>query len=79
MMSKAVKIPGPDHPILVTPNPNRAVVTLVGKMIGDTTRALIQREACYAAVQYVPCEYVLCEDVDMAALSRTWSHIYCPY
>ena len=46
MPERVIKIPGPDHPILVTPNPNRAVVTLVAKVIADTTPALIQREAC---------------------------------
>jgi uncharacterized protein (DUF427 family) len=74
MHERTIKIPGPDHPISVTPNPNRVVVRLAGNVIGDTTRALTLREAGYPAVHYVPRE-----DVDMAALSRSDSHTYCPY
>ena len=74
MPERVIKIPGPDHPISITPNPNRVVVTLAGKVIADTTHALTLREANYPAVQYVPRE-----DVDMGALSRTESHTYCPY
>ena len=74
MPERVIRIPGPDHPISIAPNPNRVVVTLAGKVIADTRRALTLREANYPAVQYVPRE-----DVDMAALSRTDSQTYCPY
>jgi len=74
MSERVIKIPGPDHPISITLNPKRVVVKLAGKVIADTTRALTLREANYPAVQYVPRE-----DVDMAALSRSDSHTYCPY
>jgi uncharacterized protein (DUF427 family) len=74
MPERTVKIPGPDHPITVTANTNRVVVTLAGKVVVDTTRALTLREASYPPVQYVPRE-----DVDMAALKRTETHTYCPY
>ncbi len=68
------RIPGPDHPITITPNPTHVVVTLAGKIIADTTRALTLREASYPAVHYIPRA-----DVDMAALARTETHSYCPY
>lgn len=74
MSDKAIKIPGPDHPITVTRNPHRVVVTLDGKVIADTTEALTLREASYPAVQYIPRK-----DVDMAALERTDHASYCPY
>jgi len=74
MSTKTVKIPGPDHPIEVVPNPHRIVVTLAGKIIADTTSALTVREANYPAVQYIPRK-----DVDMAALSRSDHASYCPY
>ena len=74
MPERTIKIPGPDHPITIARNPKRVVVTLGGKIIADTTEALTLREAAYPAVQYVPRKHV-----DMAALSRTDTHTYCPY
>lgn len=73
-MSKTVKIPGPDHPITVTRNPNRVVVEIGGKILADTTEALTLQEANYPPVQYIPRK-----DVDMARLSRTDHATYCPY
>lgn len=74
MTQKTIKIPGPDHPITIEPNPHRVVVTLGGREIANTTAALTLREANYPAVQYVPRE-----DVDMTALERTDHGSYCPY
>lgn len=74
MSDKIIKIPGPDHPIAVEPNPRRVVVTLGGKVIADTTDALTLREASYPAVQYIPRK-----DVDMTALERSEHASYCPY
>jgi len=74
MSEKPRKIPGPDHPITVTPNPGRIVVTVAGKVVADSRNALTLREASYPAVQYIPRR-----DVDMAALQRTDHASYCPY
>ncbi|HWW26457.1 MAG TPA: DUF427 domain-containing protein [Caulobacter sp.] len=77
MTERPIKIPGPDHPITVTPNSRRVVVTLGGKVIADTrdTRdALTLREASYPPVQYIPRR-----DVDMTLLARTDHATYCPY
>lgn len=74
MISKAVKIPGPDHPITVTPNPARITVTLGGRVIADTRQALTLQEAAYPAAQYIPRA-----DVDMTLLERTEHATYCPY
>ena len=74
MADKAMKIPGPDHPISIEANPSRVVVTVGGKVIADTHDALTLREASYPAVQYVPRR-----DVDIAALSRSQHTTFCPY
>ncbi|MDR5747403.1 DUF427 domain-containing protein [Caballeronia sp. LZ029] len=73
-MDKAVKIPGPDHPITVEPSPMHVIVKAGGHVIVDTTRALSLREASYPEVLYVPRE-----DVDMTKLERTSHATYCPY
>src|SRR6478752_5555404 len=74
MPERPIKIPGPDHPITVTPNPRRVIVTLDGRTIADTREALTLKEASYPAVQYIPRK-----DVDMALLARTDHATYCPY
>jgi uncharacterized protein (DUF427 family) len=74
MSEKPRKIPGPDHPITVTPNPGRVVVTVAGKVVADSRNALTLREASYPPVQYIPRQ-----DVDMAALQRTDHASHCPY
>ena len=72
--TKAIKIPGPDHPISIERNPNRIVVSVAGRAIADTRSALTLREASYPPVLYVPRA-----DVDMALLLRTDHATYCPY
>jgi uncharacterized protein (DUF427 family) len=74
MTTKTIKIPGPDHPITIEPNPARVVVTLGGRVIADTRAALTLREATYPPVQYVPRK-----DVDMSLLETTSHATYCPY
>jgi uncharacterized protein (DUF427 family) len=74
MTERAIKIPGPDHPITIEPNPGRVVVTLGGRVIADTRAALTLREANYPPVQYIPRK-----DVDMAALIHSATATYCPY
>ena len=73
-MERPIKLPGPDHPITIEPNPARVVVTVAGRVIADTRSALTLREASYPAVQYVPRT-----DVDLSLLSRTSHATYCPY
>jgi uncharacterized protein (DUF427 family) len=68
------KVPGPDHPITIAPNPARVVVRVAGRVIADTRAALTLEEASYPAVQYIPRN-----DVDMALLERTDHATYCPY
>ena len=74
MAQRAVKVPGPDHPISIEANPSRVVVKVGGKVIADTRGALTLREAGYPPVQYIPRR-----DVNMAALTRSEHTTYCPY
>ncbi|HYG87189.1 MAG TPA: DUF427 domain-containing protein [Azospirillum sp.] len=69
-----MKIPGPDHPITVVPNPNRIRVVFAGRVVAETTRALTLKEATLPAVQYIPRE-----DADMALFERTTHATHCPY
>jgi uncharacterized protein (DUF427 family) len=72
--SRPVLTPGPDHPITVAPSSEHVVVTVAGRKIADTHRALALREADYPVVYYVPLD-----DVDRALLERTDHSTYCPY
>lgn len=74
MNTRQPKIPGPDHPITLTPNPARVLVRAAGALIADTRNALILREASYPPVHYIPRQ-----DVDMNLLTRTDHTTYCPY
>ena len=74
MTDKPVKIPGPDHPITITPETRHIVVKAGGQIIADTHRALSLKEASYPAVLYIPRE-----DADMSLLARTDHSTYCPY
>jgi uncharacterized protein (DUF427 family) len=69
-----MKVPGPDHPITISPNPKRVRVSAGGTVIADTARALTLKEASYPAVQYIPRE-----DIDMGLLSLTERTTHCPY
>ena len=69
-----MKLPGPDHPITITPNPRRVRVTAGDIVIAETTNALTLKEAKYPAVQYVPRQ-----DANMALLERTDRVTHCPY
>jgi uncharacterized protein (DUF427 family) len=74
MTDRAMKIPGPYHPITVAPNPDRIVVKVAGRVVADTQKALMLRESSYPGVLYIPRE-----DVDMTLLARTDHATYCPY
>jgi uncharacterized protein (DUF427 family) len=69
-----MKLPGPDHPITITPNPKRIRVIADGVVIADSTHALTLKEASYPAVQYLPRA-----DANQALLARTERVTHCPY
>lgn len=72
--TKTMKLPGPDHPITIEPNPRRVRVTWNGQVIAETTHALTLQEAAYDPVQYIPRA-----DVEMALLERSDHESHCPY
>ena len=72
--TRPVRIPGPDHPITITANPRRLVVSVAGRVIADTRAALTLREATYPPVHCIPRK-----DADMSLLERTDHATYCPY
>jgi uncharacterized protein (DUF427 family) len=69
-----MKIPGPDHPITIEPSPKRVRVSFNGRVVADTARALILREASLSPVYYIPRA-----DADMALFERTAHSTHCPY
>jgi uncharacterized protein (DUF427 family) len=74
VQAKAMKLPGPDHPITIEANSRRVRITWNGQIVADSKRALTLREAAYAPVQYIPRA-----DVKMALLKRSDHGTHCPY
>ncbi len=74
MSTKQRRVPGPDHPISIEPNPAHVVVRVAGKVIVNTRNALILQEASYPPVLYLPRS-----DADLSLLQRTDHATYCPY
>jgi uncharacterized protein (DUF427 family) len=73
-MAREIKIPGPDHPITVTPSTDHVVVRDGDRVIADTTKTLVLQESNYPAARYIPIA-----DVDESLLERTDTSTYCPY
>jgi uncharacterized protein (DUF427 family) len=69
-----MKIPGPDHPITIEPNPGRVRVVFNGRVVADSTRTLTLREASLRPVHYIPRA-----DADMSLLVRNAHASHCPY
>ncbi|HEY0300316.1 MAG TPA: DUF427 domain-containing protein [Rhizomicrobium sp.] len=69
-----MKQPGPDHPIAIERHQARVRVRLGHRIVADTTRALLLREAHYPGVYYIPRA-----DADMSLLQRTAHTSHCPY
>src|ERR1700678_3787235 len=63
---KEIKIPGPDHPITISPAEGKVRVTVAGRIVGESTRALRLEEKGYAPVYYLPRN-----DADMSLLVRS--------
>ena len=71
---KEIRIPGPDHPIKISPAGGRVRVTVAGRIVAESTRALRLEEKGYPPVYYLPRN-----DADMSLLVRTTHYTYCPY
>ena len=69
-----MKLPGPDHPITISPSSTRVRVRFSGKVVADTIEALVLREANYPPVYYIPRA-----DVDTSLLETSSHSTHCPY
>ena len=69
-----MKVPGPDHPISITPSGKHIRVTAGDVVIADTTKAVTLKEATYPEVFYIPRT-----DANMDAVTRTERVTHCPY
>jgi uncharacterized protein (DUF427 family) len=67
---KEIKIPGPDHPITISPPEGRVRVTVAGRIVAESTRALRLEEKGYSPVYYLPRS-----DADMSLLVRTTHYL----
>lgn len=74
MHDPRMKLPGPDHPITITPEPQRVTVRAAGQVLARSDRALVLREAGYPPVHYLPAA-----DVDLSRLGASTQVSYCPY
>jgi uncharacterized protein (DUF427 family) len=71
---KQIKIPGPDHPITISPAEGTVRVSVAGRIVAESTRALRLEEKGYPPVYYLPRS-----DADMSLLVRTMHYTHCPY
>lgn len=74
MADRQRKIPGPDHPIGIAPNPHRIRVLAGDLLLAESSAALTLSEASYAPVHYIPRA-----DVDMRHLKRSTHVTWCPF
>ena len=68
------KIPGPDHPITISPSEKHVRVRLGSDVIADTNDALDLQESTYPVVHYIPRSAV-----QMDRLVKTDRSTHCPY
>ena len=71
---KEIRIPGPDHPITISPAEGKIRVTVAGRIVAESTRALRLEEKGHPPVHYLPRS-----DADMSLLVRTNHYTHCPY
>ncbi|GBU17913.1 MULTISPECIES: DUF427 domain-containing protein [Methylobacterium] len=69
-----MKEPGPDHPIVVEPQPGTVRVRAGGRIVAESRAALRLTEASYPPVLYIPPG-----DIDGALLLPSERESYCPY
>jgi uncharacterized protein (DUF427 family) len=73
-MSRPVLQPSAEHPITVEQSTEKVTVTLDGRPLATTERALVLREADYPAAYYVPRE-----DLVADAFTSSDTSTYCPF
>ena len=71
---RQIKTPGPEHPITISPAEGTVRVSVAGRIVAESTRALCLKEKGYSPVYYLPRS-----DADMSLLVRTTHYTHCPY
>jgi uncharacterized protein (DUF427 family) len=71
---KQIRIPGPDHPITISPAGRTVRVTVAGRIVAESARALRLEEEGYPPIYYLPRS-----DADMSLLVETTHRTNCPY
>ena len=71
---KEIRISGPDHAITISPAEGKVRVTVAGRIVAESTRALRLEEKGYPPVYYLPRS-----SAGMSLLVRTTHYTYCPY
>ncbi|HVZ84702.1 MAG TPA: DUF427 domain-containing protein [Terracidiphilus sp.] len=71
---KEIRLPGPDHPITISPVKGTVRVTVAGRIVAESGRALRLEESVYPPVYYLPRN-----DADMSLFVSTVHSTYCPY
>lgn len=69
-----MKIPGPDHPITLTPFQGSVTVRFNDVVVAQTDKAVKLEEAKYLAVFYIPRS-----DIRVEHYVRTEHQTHCPY
>ncbi|WP_297838904.1 DUF427 domain-containing protein [Pseudomonas sp.] len=69
-----MKIPGPDHPITITPFQGSVTVRFNDVVVAQTDKAVRLEEAKYPAVFYIPRS-----DIRVEHYARTEHKTHCPY
>jgi uncharacterized protein (DUF427 family) len=69
-----MKLPGPDHQVIIVSSPDRVLVRSGENVIADSRSTLVLRETNYPPVGYVPLA-----DVDRSLLRPSDLTAYCPY
>jgi uncharacterized protein (DUF427 family) len=71
---KEIRIPGPEHTITISPAQGKVRVTVAGRIVAESMRALLLEEKGYPPVYYLSRN-----DADMSLLVKTTLYSYCPY
>ena len=74
MSDKQVLVPGPDHPITISPAATTVTVTWADRVIAKSDDVLVLQESTYRPVYYLPLDAV-----DADVLTPTSHQTYCPY
>ena len=74
MSEKQVLVPGPDHPITISPAATTVTVRWAERVIAKSDDVLVLQESTYRPVYYLPLDAV-----DADVLTPTSHQTYCPY